>query len=324
MDPSLLGWNLSYFKTMFKNASKILNVGKAKLGIKVRATDDFWNILEFQSSRYLSIIALEEGAYLPVSSEEWLCLKDFFTQHTIMRTLIGIGLDKFRKLREELKSRSVLFFVDHHIIPILLHSGQKLEDIIRSHEEFNRLAINLLKEEGFDPRESIIVYDTSTHCFFEVMAALSLVEKGYAVFLEGDILDMMIPTNGVPDGIAIKARNDGFTLKELVVFGEAVWQRAGCELLPESFVIEVKPDPSEASKGYAQLERYTSTGHFTKGLLVCPRKVGRESLSNEYSCLTWDDEGKEYFYEADVDKSRKPEIRDLVNVAQKIIEHVIH
>ncbi|MCD6593953.1 hypothetical protein J7L00_07740 [Candidatus Bathyarchaeota archaeon] len=277
---------------MFENASKILSIGKGRLGVVVRATGDLWNILEFKSPRYLSIIALEEGAYLPVSSEKWLHLEELFTRHNIMRTLVGIGLDRFRKLREELENRSILFFADHHRILMLFYSSQKPEDITRSQEHYNMLAINFLKEEGFDPRESVIVYDTSTHRFFEVMAALSLAEKGYAVFLEGDILDVMIPTNGVPDRIAIKTRNEGFTFKELLVFGEAVWQRAGCELLPESFVIEVKPDPSEASKGYARLERYMSTGQFTGGLLACPRIFRIESRLNKYSCLTWNEKGR--------------------------------
>jgi len=132
----------------------------------------------------------------------------------------------------------------------------------------------------------------------------------------------MVPIAGIPDGIAVKVQGEGFTFKELLTFGKNVWKKAGEKLFSESLAIEVKPEPREGSKGYRQLAEYTSTGYFTKGLLACPGRVGDEKHYPEYSCLTWDYDGNEHFYETKVVKSDEANLTDLITVSKTLINHV--
>ena len=315
-------WNVKLYENMFRWALNILKAGKSDLGIKVRQAGDIWTIMEFHNRKYLWAISLEEGAFLPKSDKDFLCLKDLFEPHLINRALIGMGVDRYRSLRGELENRRFLFLADHHRVLKKFYFGESAEDIVKSQESYNHIALGILKEEGYDPEKAVIVYDTLTHRFIEVMTALTLVRKGYAVFFEGGVLELMIPIAGMPDGIAVKVSGEGFTFKELLTFGKNVWKKAGEKLFSESLAIEVKPEPREGSKGYQQLAEYISTGYFTKGLLACPGRVGDERHYPEYSYLTWDYDGNEHFYEIKVVKSDEANLKDLVTVSKTLINHV--
>ena len=243
-------WNVRLYENMFKWALNILKAGKSDLGIKVRQAGDIWTIMEFNNQKYLWIVSLEEGAFLPKSDKDFLCLKDLFEPHLINRTLIGVGIDRYRNIRSELENRRFLFLADHHRVLMKFYFGLSVEDIAKSQESYNHVALGILKEEGYDPKEAVIVYDTLTHRFIEVMTALTLVRKGYAVFFEGGVLELMIPIAGMPDGIAVKVSGEGFTFKELLTFGKNVWKKAGEKLFSESLAIcllYTSPSPRDLS-----------------------------------------------------------------------------
>ena len=94
---------------MFRWALNILKAGKSDLGIKVIQAGDIWTIMEFHNRKYLWAISLEEGAFLPKSDKDFLCLKGLFEPHLINRTLIGMNIDRYRNLRGELEDRDSYF-----------------------------------------------------------------------------------------------------------------------------------------------------------------------------------------------------------------------
>jgi len=61
--------------------------------------------------------------------------------------------------------------------------GISAKDAAKSQESYNHVASKILKEEGYEPKEAVIVYDTLAHRFIEVMTALTFVRNGYAYSL---------------------------------------------------------------------------------------------------------------------------------------------
>ncbi len=88
--------------------------------------------------------------------------------------------------------------------------------------------------------------------------------------------------------------------------------------------VEVEPSPDRASGGRTQLEKYVDSRYFKYGLLVCPGRAEDEKYYEDVGLLTWDDEGRTYYYEPrNIDYSLNYKKEALAQVSIKLLSYLV-